>query len=377
MNIAISARMLKGSPDDGISWFTFETVRRLVSNNDHRFFLIFDRDIDKTLIFPGNTETIIIRPATRHPVLWYYWLEQRLPDVLTRIKADIFIAPDGLISLKSQVPAIPVIHDINFFHRPDDVPRLTGSYYRYFTGKFASKAIRVATVSEFSKKDISETLSIDPSKIDVVYNGVSDIFSRAGEKECIMFRERLTGGLPYFLFVGNFSPRKNIPNLVRAFNLFRSSSSYQHKLILTGERLYLNRELDSLIRESPFSKDIILTGHQTQEELRLLYSAAEALVFVPWFEGFGIPVVEAMKCGTPVILSDTTSLPEIGGNAAVYVDPSDIERISAEMKHLIEDEQLRSSLMQLSVNNAVRFTWDKSAESFWESINKSLSLTKK
>jgi glycosyltransferase involved in cell wall biosynthesis len=375
MNIAISARMLKNNPDDGISWFTYETVRRLVLNNKgHRFYLLFDRSFDKSMIFPVNTEVIIIKPATRHPLLWYFWLECRVPGVLRKIKADIFVSPDGLISMRSKVPSIPVIHDINFFHRPTDIPPLTRFYYRHFISKFAAKAIRVATVSEFSKRDIATSLAIDDSKIDVVYNGVSDIFYPAAESECIKSRNELTGGLPYFLFVGNFSPRKNIPTLVKAYSHFRSISDYRHKLVLTGERLYLNRELDSIIKSSPYCKDIILTGNKKREELRLLYSAAEALVFVPWFEGFGIPVVESMRCGTPVILSDTTSLPEIGGDAALYVNPSDVANISGSMIKLIEDVSLRFSLKQASLINSMKYTWEKSAVSLWESIEKALVL---
>jgi glycosyltransferase involved in cell wall biosynthesis len=378
MNIAISARMLKKNPDDGISWFTYETVRRLVSDNKgHRFYLIFDRNFDESLVFSKNTEAIVIKPATRHPLLWYYWMEHRLPEVLRKIKADILVSPDGLIPLKSEVPSIPVIHDINFLHRPGDIPAITRYYYQHFTEKFAKKAIRIATVSEFSKEDISTSLRIDPLKIDVVYNGVSDIFSPAKDEENVKLRNELTNGLPYFLFVGNFSPRKNIPNLVRAYNHFRSISEYSHKLVLTGERLYLNRELDSLIKASPYSSDIILTGHKKQEELRILYSASEALVFVPWFEGFGIPVVEAMRCGTPVILSDTTSLPEIGGEAAIYVNPSDIETIAGSMIKIIEDEELKSLSKLLSVKNSMRFTWEKSAESLRGTIEKGLSQVKK
>jgi glycosyltransferase involved in cell wall biosynthesis len=378
MNIAISARMLKNNPDDGISWFTFETVRRIISDNrDHRFFLLFDRDFDKGMTFPGNTDAIIIKPATRHPVLWYYWLEHRVPNVLRKIKADIFVSPDGLISMKSEVPSIPVIHDINFFHRPEDIPAVTRFYYRHFTTKFASKAIRIATVSEFSKQDIASSFGISSSKIDVVYNGVSDIFSPSDESECIKMRKIFSEGLPYFLFVGNFSPRKNIPNLVRAFNLFRTISNYQHKLVLTGERLYLNRELDSIIKASPYHNDIILTGHKNRDDLRLLYSSSEALVYIPWFEGFGIPVVEAMRCGTPVILSNTTSLPEIGGKAALYVNPSDIKTISDSMIKIIEDVSFKSSLKKSSINNSMKYTWEKSAESLWISIEKALTAIKK
>ena len=377
MNIAISARMLRKDPDDGISWFTYETVRQFIINNkQHTIYLIFDREIDKSLLFSDNTRAVKTGPATRHPLLWYYWLEYRLPKVLREIKADLFVAPDGLISLRSDVPSLPVIHDINFIHRPEDLPLIQRIYYRWFTVRFARKAIRIATVSEFSKNDISTNLGIDMAKIDVVYNGVSDTFSHAGEEEIAKLRKTLTRGQPFFLFVGNFSPRKNIPNLVRAYNYFRTISLHKHKLVLTGERLFLNNELDTTIKESPFSDDIIFTGHQTREELRVLYSAAEALVFVPWFEGFGIPAVEAMRCGTPVILSETTSLPEVGANAAIYVNPSDLVNISESMIRIIEDKKLNKSLRALATENSMRFTWEKSAESFSVSIEKSLIAKK-
>ena len=377
MNIAISARMLRKDPDDGISWFTYETVRRLINNNkQHTIYLIFDREIDKSLLFSANTRAVKIGPATRHPILWYWWLEYRLPKVLEEVKADLFIAPDGFISLRSKVPSIPVIHDINFIHRPGDLPILHRLYYRWFTGRFARKAIRIATVSEFSKNDISKSLGIDLAKIDVVYNGVSDAFSPAGEDEVTGLRKQLTKGQPFFLFVGNFSPRKNIPNLVRAYNYFRTISLYRHKLVLTGERLYLNNELDTTLRESPFADDIIFTGHKTREELRVLYSASEAFVFVPWFEGFGIPALEAMRCGTPVILSETTSLPEIGANAAVYVNPSDIIKISESMITIIEAKKKNESLKLLAFQHSMKFTWEKSAESLSDCIEKSLSMIK-
>jgi glycosyltransferase involved in cell wall biosynthesis len=371
MKIAVSARMLKLIPDDGISRFTYEVVKRIIQNNpSHEFVLIFDRDFDRSLLFGNNSNGIIVRPATRHPFLWYYWHEWKLPRILERIKPDLFLSPDGIISLKSSVPSIPVIHDISFYHRPQDVPFHISLYYRYFFRKFANKAIRISTVSEFSRADISSYLGISPDLIDVAHNGVSDYFSPMAEPECDMFRKNLTGGEPYFLFVGNFSPRKNIPGVIRAYEHFRSHSLHKHKLVLTGGKLFLNSETYRLLKRSKWSSDIILTGSIPHKDLRLLYSSSVALVFVPWFEGFGIPAAEAMRCGTPAILSNTTSLPEIGGDAAFFISPENIPGIGDAMKRVVEDNQLRRLMTEKGFRISGRFTWDLCAESVWDSVKK-------
>lgn len=376
MRIAISARMLKANPDDGISRFTYEVVKRITRNNPaHEFVLIFDREYDRNLLFSKNTEGIVLKPATRHPLLWYYWHEWQLPAVLKKTGAELFLSPDGIISLNSQIPSIPVIHDISFYHRPKDIPFHISSYYRYFFRKFAEKAVRIITVSGFSKKDISSYLKINESLIDVAYNGVSDYFTPVPVQESEEFILKQTGGVPYFLFVGNFSPRKNIPGVVNAYNHFRATTLFNHKLVLTGGKLFLNRETERLIRSSLFSSDIILTGSIRHENLRHLYSGATALLFVPWFEGFGIPAAEAMRCGTPVILSNTTSLPEIGGTAAIFVKPDDIIGISNAMERIIFDNNLRTSMIERGIFESQKFTWDNCAESVWKSIKMAAGIT--
>jgi glycosyltransferase involved in cell wall biosynthesis len=377
MKIAINARMLKAVPDDGISRFTYEVVKRITTNNpSHQFALIFDREYDPVLIFSPNTEGFLLKPATRHPFLWYYWHECMLPGLLKKSGADIFLSPDGIISLRSEIPSIAVIHDINFYHRPKDIPRLIGLYYRHFYRKFVKKAVRIITVSDFCKNDISSHLNIDPRIIDVACNGVSDYFEPADKQVTDGFRKELTGGLPFFLFVGNFSPRKNIQGVINAYNRFRASTDMNHKLVLTGGRLFLNREADRMIRSSLWSKDIILTGPKPHEELRLLYASATALVFVTWFEGFGLPAAEAMRCGTPVILSDTTSLPEVGGEAAIYVNPENTEEICSAMVKIASDENFRLFLAREGETQSLKFTWDKTADTIWESIERAAGIRK-
>ena len=371
MKIAIDARMLKINPDDGISRFTYEVVKRLITKYPHyQFALIFDRKFDRDLIFSKNIKTYIICPPSRHPILWYTWHEWQLPGLLKRIDPDIFLSPDGILSLRSDIPSIPVIHDINFHHRRKDIPWLTSWYYRFFFGKFARKAARIITVSEFCKTDISNGLMVEKKKIDVAWNGVSEYFNPSDKSESEHFRMKLTGGKPYFLFVGNFSPRKNIPMLIRSYNLFRENYGNETKLVLAGGRLFLNGEADKMIHSSPYKEDIILIGSIPHRDLKILYSSATALVFVPWFEGFGIPAAEAMRCGTPVILSNTTSLPEIGGKAAIYVNPADHQEIARSMHEVICNENLRLFMVEEGLKQSLKFTWDKTAESVMNTIEK-------
>ncbi len=369
MKIAISALHLKESPADGVSRFTYESVKRLILNNPNdNFFLISGRPLPDSLIFGPNAENIVIPTAGDNPFNWWYWHERKLPGILRQTGADLFFSPEGFVSLSTDVPQVPVIHDISFYHRPGDLPFIRGVYHRYYCRKFARRAARIITVSGYCRSDISEYLNVDASKIDVAWNGVSDYFSPIPEPEKNGFRLNLTGGVPYFLFVGNFSPRKNIPGLLRAWHLFRRETSFPHKLVLAGGRLYLNSETDRMIRFSPLRDDIILTGPIPHASLAPYYSSAEALVFVPWFEGFGIPAAEAMRCGTPAILSSVTSLPEVGGEAAIYANPGNTEEICSAMKKIVTDNSLRASLVEHGIEQSAKFTWENTAGCIMKSL---------
>ncbi|MGE5349242.1 MAG: glycosyltransferase family 4 protein [Actinomycetota bacterium] len=328
---------------------------------------------DRLPVYGSNIEYVTIPLRTVHPVLWHVWHEYLLPSVLKRIGADVFIAPDGMIPLRTDVPCIPVIHDLNHEHRPGDIPRAESIYYRRRFPLFAGKGARVATVSHFSAADIAETYGVDPGKIDVVPNGVAENFSPPLAGEADETRRQYTGGRPYFLFVSNFSPRKNVEAVIRAFEQFRKAGHSDHVLLLAGRRLYLTREMDRHLDASPYGSDILFTGSVTRDVLRRLYGAAEALTFVPWLEGFGIPVVEAQRCGTPCILSDGSSLPEVSGGAALCVSPADAGAIAEAMARLVTDGALRRRLTAEGLANSMRYTWEGAADAMWKSVMKATS----
>ena len=203
---------------EGIGWFTYESLKRITVNNPkHSFIFIFDRPYDKEFIFSDNITPVVAGPPTRHPVLWFYWFEFVIPGILKKYKADLFLSPDGFLSLSTKIPSVGVIHDINFVHRPKDLPFLTRYYYNYFFPKFAQKAHKLATVSEYSKNDISDSYNIIPEKIDVVYNGCSTLYKPLDKKTINKTREKYSNGNEYFLFIGALNPRKNVSRLLKSF----------------------------------------------------------------------------------------------------------------------------------------------------------------
>jgi glycosyltransferase involved in cell wall biosynthesis len=378
LNIAVNTRLLLKNKLEGIGWFSFETLKRITTNHpEHTFYFIFDRPFDKQFIFGDNVKPIVIGAPTRHPVLYYLWFEFSIPKILKEINADLFISPDGFLSLKTNIKSIAVIHDINFMHYPKDFPLLLRLYYRYFFPRFAKKANRIASVSEYSKQDIINQFEINENKIDVVYNGSNSIYKPISDTEKELTKKKYTSGNNYFLFVGALSPRKNVSNLLLAFNDFKIKTQSQDKLVIVGEKMFKTKELNKTYENLQHKSDVIFTGRMHPENLKNLYAASTALTFVPYFEGFGIPIIEAMNCETAVITSNKTSVPEVAGDAAILVDPFSVKSISDAMLELHNNPKLRTELIEKGNLQKEKFSWDKTAEKFWKTIEKVINESEK
>jgi len=263
-----------------------------------------------------------------------------------------------------------VIHDLNFEAHPEFLPGHIGRYYRYFFPKFARKASRIATVSEFTKRDISKRYGISNDKIDVVYNGANKAFRPLHSSEVQEVREMFSDGKPYFLFVGLIHPRKNLENQLKAFEIFKRETGSEMKFVVVGARHWWSNELEALATESAFKEDIKFLGRKSLDDLIGLYGAAFALMYVSFFEGFGIPITEAFQAEIPVITSSESSMPEICGDAGIVVDPNSVKEISDAMITLSNDPELRKKLIEEGIKRRSFFSWDKTAELLWESILK-------
>lgn len=369
MRIAVNTRFLLSGKMEGFGWYTYETLRRITTAHpEHEFIFLFDRTYDPRFVFSSNVTPVVIAPQARHPFLFWIWFECSVRRALKKYKADVFVSPDGYLSLRSKIPSLAVIHDLNFEHYPGDLSWLVQNYYRYFFPRFAKKADRIVTVSHFSSGDIQKQYGIAPEKIDVVYNGVNESLQPVPESQQSAIRKKYTDGNPYFVFIGALHPRKNLARMFRAYDQFRSTTTYPHKLLLIGEKYLWNKEIAKAYTSMQHKNDVVFTGHLSMEDLHLVLGSAFSLLYVSVFEGFGLPVVEAMKCEIPVITSNCTSLPEVAGDAALLCNPFSIDAIAAAMEKMCSDPELRSSCIEKGKINCERFSWKNSAEGLWNSI---------
>ena len=368
MRIGINTRFLLSSKMEGFGWYTYEITKRLVQNHpEHEFVFFFDRSFDQKFIFGPNVTPIVLSPSARHPFLFIYWFEVAIKRALKKHKIDVFFSPDGYLSLGSNVPQIAVIHDINFEHYPKDLPYSALKYLKHYVPKFAKKADKIITVSNYSKEDLIKQYQLPSEKITVAWNGASDHFKPLDEAEKILVRKKYSNGLPYFLFVGAIHPRKNVKRLIEAFVHFKKETKSATQLVIVGESLWKNNPLNLDLSEEE-RQDIHFTGHLPIDELSKITASAFALTYVPYFEGFGIPLVEAMKCGTPIISGNLTSLPEVAENAALYCNPFDVNDISARMTEFCTHPALQEQLSQAALERSKAFSWDYSAEIVWKEI---------
>lgn len=373
MNIAVNTRLLIRDKLEGIGWFTYETLKRITRQHpEHTFHFIFDRKFTDEFVFSDNIVPHVLPPQARHPFLYVTWFDVSIPVLFTRIKPDLFLSPDGMLSLNTSVKSLPVIHDLNFEHYPEDIPKLTRNYYRRYFPRFAKKGVRVATVSEFSKQDLIKTYGIAENKIDVVLNGANENYQPTSPNRQIQTRKIYASGCQYFLFIGSLHPRKNLANLFYAFNDYKSETGFDTKLMIVGQKKWWTEEIQKAYKYCSFQEDIIFTGRLSTVELRNVIGSALAMVYVSIFEGFGIPILEAMYCDTPVVTSNITSMPEVGGDAVITVNPFSIESIKDGLVAVAKDEKLRAALVKKGRERRKIFSWQKTSERLWSSIEKAV-----
>lgn len=371
MRIAVNTRLFLKGRLEGIGWFAHETLSRLVRNHpEHEFIFFFDRPYHKDFIFAPNVRPVVLKPQARHPALYYLWTEWAIPYALKKYKADVYFSPDGLGTLRSKVPTCITIHDLAYRHYPQFMDKMHKWHYAHYLPRFAEKAKRIIAVSEYTRQDIVTQYGIAPDKIDVVYNGAHAEYRPLEYDEKERIREKYTEGEEFFLFTGALHPRKNVINLLKAFVQFKRRQRSRIKLVIVGRMAWQYEEIVKARELMPYKEDVIWTGYLNVEELAGITASAYALVYPSLFEGFGIPILEAMACHVPVIVSNTSSMPEVGGDAALLVDPAQPEDIAAKMMQIYKDEDLRHKMIAAARLQKEKFSWERSAEQIWDSLMK-------
>ena len=374
MRIAVNTRLLLPGKLDGIGWFTAETLQRIVTAHpEHEFFFFFDRKYDSRFVYGPNVYPVVLCPQARHPVLWYLFFQVAVRRALKKYKIDLFVSPDGYIPLDTQIPTLSVIHDINFEHSNDYLRPSHQRYMTYFFPQFARYSTRIATVSEFSKQDIASIYHIETEKIDVVYDGAHKGYRPLDEDVREQVLKKYTGGRRYFIFVSTILKRKNLATLLTAFDRFKECDKDDMMLLVVGQKVWWQDELKAAYERMQHKEDVLFWGRAEADMLANLMGASTALVYPSLFEGFGIPIVEAFQSDVPVITSNTTSMPEVAGDAALLIDPRNVEGLTEALCRVATDTDLRAELVKRGRVRRELFSWDITAGKLWESMIKTVN----
>lgn len=369
MKIAINTRFLLPDKMEGIGRFTYEVLHRLVLQHpEHEFIFFFDRPFDEQFIFESNITPVVVSPPARHPFLWYWWFERSLPEVLKNYNPQVFFSPDGFCSLRAQIPTIMVTHDIAHVHYPRAIPRLVYNYYQYFVPRYLHRADHIITVSEYVKNDINKHYHISPDKIQVAHNGCQRMFTSISDTQRVNVKRKYGIHSPYFLYIGAIHPRKNLALLIRAFDYLKQSTGLPIKLILGGRLTWGSREVKRAYQNAKFRNDIQWLGYVPDEDIPPLMAGARSFIYISKHEGFGLPLLEAMYAEVPIITSNASALPEVAGDAALFVDPNSEEEVVKAMHSVMTNDPLRKKLIEKGKSQRAKFSWENTAQIVFNKI---------
>lgn len=362
MRIAINTRFSAYPYEEGYGLYVREIAGRMrdLCREDQFLFLYDQSPVTPFREAPGISHQVTGPPA-KHPLLWRLWYDIQVPRALKKFGADVFLSPDGICSLTTRVPQVLVIHDLAYLHHPASLPGFQQRYYRNQTPRFIRKASRIITVSECSRQDILRQYPHAEGKIHVVPNAADPSFKPLEWHEKEAVKNRFTSGVEYFLYAGSIHPRKNLVNLLKAFSIFKKKQQTGMKLVLAGRLAWQHEAFTEALSRYKYRHDVILTGYLPRNDLRELMGAAYALVYPSVWEGFGLPLVEAMQSGVPVLCSNTGALPETAADAALLFDPLDPEDIARQLSRMYIDETERSRLIERGLERCRLFNWDHSA----------------
>jgi len=321
---------------------------------------------EQRFVAPPGLNVHPVRWPTSRPLVRIVWEQLLLPQVVRARHVDLLHGLAYALPLVCSCPTVVTIHDLTFYRFPETLRPSRRLYLRAATRSAVRRAERVIADSHQTKEELVHFLQVPGEKVDVVHSGVSDAFRPAPADEVARFRTER--GLPprFILFLGTLEPRKNIVSLLAAFAQWREdpgpgAGAQGVKLVVAGAKGWYFEHIFKRAEELGLADELLFPGFLPEEELPWWYRAAECFVYPSLYEGFGLPVLEAMACGTPVITSSVSSLPEVAGSAAILVDPGDAVALADAIGRVLGDAALHADMRQAGLLQAKRFSWDRAA----------------
>lgn len=356
MRIGIDGRMVLDKTT-GIGQYTFNILKELAQIDKKNQYVIFSDDKLKEFVLSKDN---FILKETKTKV--FSISEQVvLPFLISKNKIDVFHTPSFAAPVFLPCPSVMTIHDLIHLHFPDLFSGKVRIYYEAVVKRVALKMKKIITVSESSKKDIMNWLNLDSDRVVVIHNGVSENYQPIKDENIlnsVKKRFEITG--KFILFVGNRKPHKNIIRLIEAFKILRNRTDCSLLIVTDNDPRF--PEPEEKVLELGLSNDVTISGPLKNEDLPLLYSAADVFILPSLCEGFGLPALEAMACGTPLVASEASSLPEVVGNAGILIDPYNVNSIAEALERVLVDDVLREEMARKGHLQAAKFNWRDTAE---------------
>lgn len=364
IHIGLNAHLLSLSQSyrgAGISWYSFNLLKNLARVSPDFCYSAFlsDRTFQEPSLALRLSRLPTQRPAVR--ILWEQFIQ---PLALRQAGVDLLHALAFVAPLATPCPFVVTVYDLSFLRYPEAFRPFNRWYLHQFTANSIKRARAVIAISESTRHDVINLLGASPERVHTIYCGADEQFRPLPAAEIVAFKA--ARGLPdtFVLFLGTLEPRKNVDGLIRAYALWREQEPSAPPLIIAGGKGWYYSQIFSLVESLNLTNTIRFTDYVPQSELPLWYNAASLSVYPSHFEGFGLPVLEAMACGTPVITSTASSLPEVTGTAgaACLVNPADSEALAVAMRHVMADCDLRADMARQGLDRAAGFRWDKTAQ---------------
>lgn len=369
MKIAIDALSAK-SPYHGMGIYVSNLLRYIVPKEAMHNYVLYCKSanfLDQGII---NNHRLVIKKILLPRSVRVIWELSLLASSLKHEKVDIFWGPCNFLPPSKVCKYIVTLHDLSSFTFSKSYPFVRRLYYQYLILNAIRRADYIVTVSQSTKQDLMKLFSVPENKIKIIYNGVDKIFQPIDTADRLnQIKEKYRLPEKFIFTVGVMEPKKNTEGIIRAYaelqkNHPASYNLHRIKLVIGGSRRYgwKNSKIFQLIQSFNLWDDIVFTDFIEHEDLPEVYNLASVFVFPSFYEGFGLPVIEAMACGTPVITSNISSLPEIAGDAAVLVNPYDTAEIANKIQEILNDEKMRRQMVDQGLINAKRFSWETASK---------------
>lgn len=343
----------------GISWYIFNLLKHLPEVQDTFRLTAFHSDAEFQP--PHGLAARRGEWGGKHPIARIAWEQTVLPVLLRQYQVDLLHALAFVSPLANRLPTVLTIYDLSFVRYPQLFRPFNRWYLSTLTRVSAHRADAVIAISDSTRRDVISAFGVPEQRVQTVYCGADDVFCPLSAAQIAAFRAEKN--LPeHFIFrLGTLEPRKNVEGVIRAYAAWRQRDTAAPPLIVGGGKGWYYEQVFRLVETLGLTEHVYFPGYLSQNELPLWYNAATMFVYPSYFEGFGLPVLEAMACGTPVITSNVSSLPEVAGEAAIFVSPDDIDGLSIAMQHIITDAALAQSLKEKGLQQAAQFNWAKTA----------------